>query len=77
MTRMFLKLNQINDIKKFHELVSFIPNKVYLQQNEYLIDAKSLMGIFSLDLTKIVTFICEQDLDGSILEGLKNFSVDD
>jgi len=77
MSRLFLKIEQINDIKKFNEIVSLIPDKVYLQQNEYVVDAKSIMGIFSLDLSKVVTFICEQELDGSILNALKAFSVDD
>jgi phosphotransferase system HPr-like phosphotransfer protein len=67
----------INDIRKFYEIISLVPSKVYLQQNEYLVNAQSLMGIFSLDLTKVVTLICEQELDDSILDELKEFSVDD
>jgi hypothetical protein len=76
MTRLFLKLDKIEDVKKFYEITNLISEKAYLQQDEYLIDAKSLMGIFSLNLSKLVTFICEQELGDSIYKALTAFSVD-
>ena len=76
MVRLFLKLEKIEDIKKFYAITNLISGKVYLQQDEYLIDAKSLMGIFSLNLSKVVTFICEQELEDKIYKDLNAFSVD-
>jgi hypothetical protein len=76
MTRLFLKLDKIENVKNFCSIANMVVGKVYLQQDAYLIDAKSLMGIFSLNLSKIVTFISEEELDGSIYESLKKFSID-
>lgn len=76
MTRLFLKLNMINDIYAFHKIAQKISGKVYLQQSQYLVNAKSLMGILSLDLTKIVTFICEENISDEIIIELNKFSVE-
>lgn len=76
MTRMFLMLNKIEDIKKFFSIAQLIPCKIYLQRDEYVIDAHSLMGIFSLDLTKVVTFISDEPLSEDIMNELQQFSVD-
>lgn len=76
MTRLFLMLDKIKDVKMFFETTQQIPCKVYLQQNEYIVDAHSLMGIFSLDLSKVVTFMAEDKVDDAIMEQLKEFSVD-
>lgn len=77
MTRLFLKLDKIQDIKKFHSIVQNIPFDIYLQQQRYVVNAHSIMGIFSLDLSNVVTFISENIIDKDIMEQLKEFSVDD
>lgn len=76
MTRLFLMLDKIQDIKKFYSIIQDIPFDVYLQQQRYVVNAHSIMGIFSLDLSKVVTFISEYTIEDEIIEQLKEFSVD-
>ena len=45
-------LNSIENVKKFIEIVDTCPYDVDIVSGSYVIDAKSIMGIFSLDLRK-------------------------
>lgn len=76
MQTMFLKLDKIIDVKDFVEIMSRISWNVYIQRNEYVVDAKSLMGIFSLDLTKPLYLISDKELPEDIYEELKKFKIE-
>lgn len=52
MTRILI--NTINKAKQFNQEVSQIMGDVDLVSGRYVIDAKSILGIFSLDLSKPV-----------------------
>lgn len=45
-------LQSIEDVKEFNRLVAVYEGDVDLVSGRYVIDAKSIMGIFSLDLSK-------------------------
>ncbi len=45
-------LSSINDVKDFVNVVSRYDFDVDLTSGRYVVDAKSIMGIFSLDLSK-------------------------
>ena len=45
-------LNSVDKVKQFVNLTSKVDGDVFLQSGRYVIDAKSIMGIFSIDLTK-------------------------
>ncbi len=45
-------LSSINDVKNFVNIVSKYDFDVDLTSGRYVVDAKSIMGIFSLDLSK-------------------------
>ena len=47
-----IKLDTIDKVKKFIGIVDSFENDIDLISGRYLIDAKSIMGVFSLDLTK-------------------------
>ena len=47
-----IRINTINDVKDFVTLVTKCNYDVDLVSGRYAIDAKSIMGIFSLDLSK-------------------------
>lgn len=47
-----IKLDTIEKIKRFTSIIDTFENEIDLISNRYVIDAKSIMGIFSLDLTK-------------------------
>ena len=47
-----IKLTNIQDIREFVNKVILLDYEVDLVQGRYVIDAKSIMGLFSLDLSK-------------------------
>lgn len=47
-------LNGIDKVKVFINIVSKYPFDIEIISGRYIIDAKSIMGIFSLDITKSV-----------------------
>ena len=47
-----IQLNAINDVKDFVNTVMMFDYDIDLVSGRYAIDAKSIMGIFSLDLSK-------------------------
>ncbi|MBQ3064680.1 MAG: HPr family phosphocarrier protein [Clostridia bacterium] len=49
-----IRLNNIDDIRRFVGITSASPVDIDLAAGRYLVDAKSIMGIFSLDLSKPV-----------------------
>ncbi len=63
-----IKLNTINEVKEFVNIVLQCPYDVDLVSGRYIIDAKSLMGIFSLDLTRPIDL--EADIDAEDAEDL-------
>jgi phosphotransferase system HPr-like phosphotransfer protein len=56
-----IKLGTINEVKEFVNAVTMCPYDVDLISGRYTIDAKSLMGIFSLDLTKPIDLVADTD----------------
>ena len=52
------------DVKKLVEITMSFKEKIYITQNEYNVDGKSIMGILSLDLTKpVIIKIITEDQD--------------
>ena len=47
-------LNSINDVKRFVNAAVARPCDIDVVSGRYIIDAKSIMGIFSIDLSKPV-----------------------
>ena len=52
MTTVRISLNSIDKVKNFVNTVSSFDTDFDLVSGRYVIDAKSIMGIFSLDLSK-------------------------
>lgn len=52
MKSVVIKLDTINDVKNFVNTVNVYDFDVDLISGRYAVDAKSIMGIFSLDLSK-------------------------
>lgn len=55
-----IRLNQVSDVKDFAKLTSDWPWKQELRSGRYIVDAKSILGIMSLDLSKPVEYWCEE-----------------
>lgn len=57
MNKMMILLNDFEKIKRFTQYVSTFEDDVDMVRNRYVIDAKSTIGIFTLDLSKPVDII--------------------
>ena len=68
-------LATINDVKKFVNTVSKYDFDVDLVSGRYAIDAKSIMGIFSLDLSKPIELKVHTDNDADFYNEIKPFTV--
>ena len=71
-----LLLSSINDVKDFVNVVSKYDFDVDLTSGRYVVDAKSIMGIFSLDLGKPIKVEVHSDDCDAFLAEVKNFIVD-
>ena len=75
MTELKVKIDTINDVKKFVNTVSRYDFDVDLISGRYAIDAKSIMGIFSIDLSKELTLKAHTDNADVIKADLADFIV--
>lgn len=58
-----LLLDSVGKVKRFIETVSDFNGQIDLVSGRYVVDAKSLMGVFSLDLTKKLRLDVHTDSD--------------
>ena len=72
-----ISLNSIEKVKTFVNLINRFDYDFDLISGRYVIDAKSIMGIFSLDLSKPITLSIHADDSNadSIIEELAPYIV--
>ena len=71
-----ISLNSIDKVKSFVNDITKFDNDFDLVSGRYVIDAKSIMGIFSLDLSKPIDLnIHAEDNADEVLEVLKPYMV--
>ena len=76
MVKAKISLPAINDVKEFVNLVTLCPNDVDLVSGRYAVDAKSILGIFSLDLSKPIEVQVHADDATEFLASIKKFIVE-
>lgn len=78
MTTFNISLNSINSVKNFVNAVNRYDFDVDLTSGRYVVDAKSIMGIFSLDLSKpiVLEAHCAEAQAESFKAEMKEFMVD-
>lgn len=76
MNKIFISLNSIEKVKSFVSIVSKFDFDFDLISGRYVIDAKSIMGIFSLDLSRPIELNVHtsKHMD-EVLEALEPFLV--
>ena len=70
-----ISLRSITDVKDFVNIVNKYDFDIDLTSGRYVVDAKSIMGIFSLDLSKPIKVDVHSDNCDSFCEEVKNFTV--
>ena len=66
-------LNSINDVKNFVNIVTKYDFEIDMTSGRYVVDAKSIMGIFSLDLSKPIAVEVHSDDCDALLAELKPY----
>ena len=70
-----ISLKMAENVKQFVNIVSKYECDVDLRSGRFVIDAKSILGIFSLDLSKPLTLDIRSDKCEDMLKELKPFIV--
>ena len=71
-----IMLKSISDVKDFVNTVNKYDFDVDLTSGRYVVDAKSIMGIFSLDLSKPILVEIHNDKADNLYNELVQFKVD-
>ena len=72
-----ISLNSIDKVKSFVNTIARFDNDFDLVSGRYVIDAKSIMGIFSLDLSKPIDLnVYDGDDMDIVMEALKPYIVE-
>ena len=70
-----IRLTAITDVQELVRIVTNFNGEVDLRSGRYTVDAKSIMGIFSLDLSKpIEVVVAEGDDADALFASLEKFS---
>ncbi|MCK5812052.1 MAG: HPr family phosphocarrier protein [Clostridiales bacterium] len=68
-----VKFDSISEVKDFVDSIATFPFDIDLVSGRYVIDAKSIMGIFSLDLNKEIVMVAYTDDITELKEVIKDF----
>lgn len=75
MSKYTIQLTDIGQIRSFNEIARKYPFKIELLADRYKINAKSMMGIFSLDLSHPLTLEVNSDAPGDFEKEIQPFLV--
>ena len=75
MTKVNVQLPSISDVRDFVDLVRQYDMEIDLSSGRYVVDAKSIMGIFSLDLLKPITLTAYSDNTEKLFEELDKYVI--
>lgn len=70
-----IKLSSIEDVRNFVNIVAKYDMDIDLASGRYIVDAKSIMGIFSLDLMKPIQLTAHSDDADKLLEEIKPYII--
>ena len=71
-----ININSIDKVKKFVNVLTKYDGDFDLVSGHYVIDAKSIMGIFSLDLSEDIELVIQDDTEQEeVLKAIKDFLV--
>ena len=69
-------LDNVDKVKAFVVTVSKYPGDATLVSGRYVVDAKSIMGIFSLDISKPIKLDAHTDNADAFFADIKDFIVE-
>lgn len=75
MTNVKICLGSLADIKEFNKLICSIDVPADLSEGNYKVDAKSLVGLFSLDMNQALDLSIHSDNCRDYLQSISKFLV--
>ena len=75
MKKIQITLSSIQDIRKFVNEVTLLDYEVDLEQGRYIVDAKSIMGIFALDTLSPINLVAHSDNVDEFFAAINQFIV--
>jgi phosphotransferase system HPr-like phosphotransfer protein len=72
-----IRLSTIADVRDFVNIVAKSDIDVDLQSGRYIVDGKSIMGIFSLDLLSPITLTAQSDETEELFAAIDRFIIKD
>ena len=70
-----ISLNTIEKVKSFVNIIGQFDSDFDLISGRYVIDAKSIMGIFSLDLSQPIDLTVHAEDDAAIIKALEPYRI--
>jgi len=70
-----ISLPSVEAVKNFNNKIFGLPGDFDLGSGRYIVDARSIMGIFSLDLSKPVSLTINSDNEEEVVEAIREFIV--
>lgn len=70
-----IRLDKMDSIHRFVKIVEKYPFEIDLKSNRYVIDAKSLLGVCSLDTSKPISMDIHSDNCDDLLKEIDSFIV--
>ena len=71
--KIFLKT--LEEVKEFVSVAMSRKYDLELLSGKYVVNAKSIMGVFSLDLTKPIVVVAHTDSDSELLAAIEKYEV--
>ncbi len=68
-----IRLSLVENVNKFVNIVSHYPFEMDLRAGRHVVDAKSILGIFSLDLSRSITLEIYSDDCEDLLKEIQPF----
>ncbi len=68
-----IMLNDFESVKKFVDIANQKSYDIELLSGKYIVNAKSIMGVFSLDLTKPIVMVAHTESPAELLRQTAQF----
>ena len=75
MKTVMIRLSLVENVNRFVNIVARYPFEMDLRAGRHVVDAKSILGIFSLDLSKPITLEVYADHCDELLKEIEPFVV--
>ena len=73
MVKLNVKIVSMQDADKFNKICTKYDCDMDLQNDKYYVNAKSIMGIFSLDLSKVLILNADTDDEENVKKDFADF----